>query len=63
LWPKYKNIFTNLYFHIWLIAKSWLNFVTDDLEEDYKIEKMKILKIIIDVIIIITIIYLFIKFI
>ncbi len=27
--------------HMWLIAKTWLNFFMDDLEEDYKIEKMK----------------------
>jgi hypothetical protein len=33
-----------LHFHIWLIAKTWLNFIVDDFEEDYKIEKIKRLK-------------------
>jgi len=42
--PKYTNILTNLYFHIWLIAKTWLKFLVNDLEEDYKIEKIKRLK-------------------
>jgi hypothetical protein len=38
---KYKNNLANLYLHIWLIAKTWQNFLMADLEEDYKIEKMK----------------------
>jgi hypothetical protein len=29
-----------MYLHIWLIAKTWLNFLVDDFEE-YKIEKEK----------------------
>jgi hypothetical protein len=29
---KYKNILTNLYFHIWLIAKTWLILLMDDFE-------------------------------
>jgi len=33
-----------LYLHIWLIVKTWLNFLVDDLEENYKIEKIKRLK-------------------
>jgi len=44
LYPKYKNIATNLYLHIWLVANTWLNVFMDDLEENYKIEKMKRLK-------------------
>jgi len=45
-----------MYLHIWLITKSWLNFLIVDFEEDYKIEKkMGGIKKIIDVIIIITI--------
>jgi hypothetical protein len=38
---KIYKYLTNLYFHIWFIAKKWLNFFMDDLEVDYKIEKMK----------------------
>ncbi len=37
---KYINILANLYLHIWLIAQTWLNFLVDDLEEDYKTEKI-----------------------
>jgi uncharacterized membrane protein YbaN (DUF454 family) len=44
-----------MYLHIWLITKSWLNFLIVDFEEDYKIEKKKKIKKIIDIIIIITI--------
>jgi hypothetical protein len=33
-----------MYFHVWLIAKSWLNFIVDDIKEDYKIEKKKLKK-------------------
>ncbi len=44
-----------MYFHIWLIAKTWLNIVVDDLEEENKIVKKKILKKNIDVTIVITI--------
>jgi hypothetical protein len=33
-----------LYIHIWLIAKTWLNVSVDDLEEDYKTEKIKRLR-------------------
>jgi len=39
-----KIFFKFLYFYIWLIAKTWLNFLVDDLEKDYKIEKIKRLK-------------------
>jgi len=38
---KYKYILINLYLHIWLILKTWRNFLVDDLEENYKIEKIK----------------------
>jgi hypothetical protein len=38
---NFKNVLKNLYFHIWLIAKTWLNFLEDDFEKDYKIEKIK----------------------
>ncbi len=38
-----------------IIAKTWLNFLMDDIEEYYKIEKNEKMKNIIDVIIIITI--------
>jgi uncharacterized membrane protein YbaN (DUF454 family) len=49
-----KNIFTNFYFHIWLLAKTWLNFLVDDIKDHYKIEKNKKIKKIIDIVIIIT---------
>jgi hypothetical protein len=56
---KIKLILAKLAFatnyEVWLIAKIGLNYLLDDLEEDYIIEKVKILKKIIDVIIIITI--------
>jgi hypothetical protein len=47
---------------MWLKAKTWQNFLMDDLEENCKIEKKKIKKII-DAIIIITIYNVFIYFI
>jgi uncharacterized membrane protein YbaN (DUF454 family) len=33
-------IFLKLYFHIWSIAKSWLNCLVDDFEQHHKIEKI-----------------------
>jgi hypothetical protein len=36
----YKYLIKN-YLHIWLRAKTWLNFLLDDLEKDCKIEKKK----------------------
>jgi len=47
-----QNIFN---FSKTIIAKTWLNFLMDDIEEYYKIEKNEKMKNIIDVIIIITI--------
>jgi len=37
-----KNVLTNLYLHIWLLSKTWLYFLMDDFEKDYKIENHKI---------------------
>jgi hypothetical protein len=60
-----KIFLTNFYFHIWVIAKTWLNFLVDDLENIKKLKKRENIKKIIDVIIIITIynscVYLFVK--
>jgi hypothetical protein len=35
-----KFSWVKLVSHIWLMTKTWVNFIVDDFEEDYKIEKI-----------------------